>query len=162
MCESTIASQTVAVQDNHQYILPSNLVSFERSGSMTFVGNEFNDAVTNASYTFCDDEVTFYSPGSETIDGVTEEDEEKNVTNADVQLPMKTQHREINNRNIVLPPVRTPEKNIHSGTHKNAENDGSIATQSHGNYPVKFKISASLGMTTALNEIILLLKLDIN
>ena len=67
LCESTIASQNALPDDSFQPVIVS--VEPESSGISQMVDGG-SDTLMNNRYVFCNDEVTFYSPGM-----VVEDDE---------------------------------------------------------------------------------------
>lgn len=85
LCESTIASQT-AMQDDCILQFPSAVVSYEKGGPITSDVDNINDGMADSNYVFCNDEVTFYSPGTELNESGTDDDEEGNIKCADVQV----------------------------------------------------------------------------
>ena len=97
LCESTIASQT-ALQDDCILQFPSPVVSYENGGPITLVVDDIDDGLTDSNYVFCNDEVTFYSPGTELNESGTDEEEQGNVKCADVQVHVDSGYAQNNAR----------------------------------------------------------------
>ena len=138
LCESTIASQT-ALQDDSIVQFPSAVVSFEKGGPMTSVDDDMYDGLTDGNYVFCNDEVTFYSPGTELNESATDEDDEGNIKCADVQVHVDsccTRNNESIDMTYTQPLNLLVENAVSNKTAQNVEKPEVAIVVSRGKYNI--------------------------
>ena len=137
LCESTITSQNALHDDQFQF--PPVLISFENEDSVTSkVVDDCNDALADSNYVFCNDEVTFYSPGTEMEDDDTDPQDEENMKITNVQIHIDSSNAQ-NDKYADFSYKDSSDLNAKKilqfeNTFQNSETSNLIAVTTQGNY----------------------------